>query len=201
MAEDYRKAALDPPTRALCDYAVKVTREPWNVTDADIEGLRGNGFSDTAIFEATHVIGYFNHINRLADALRVDLEPEMPPAPAPPAPSAVEGPGPDGSATLGDLQRRIEAIFGERDGRRGIPRNFMWFAEEVGELSRAIAREGAAEREKEFADVLAWLCSLATLSGVDLAAAAWRRYGGGCPRCRATPCACPPAPGDPPRTS
>ncbi|MCI0340139.1 MAG: hypothetical protein L0216_03125 [Planctomycetales bacterium] len=188
MAEDYRKAALDAPTRALCDYAVKVTRAPWTVADEDVEGLRRHGFSDTAIFEATHVIGYFNHINRLADALHVDLEPEMPPAPAAPAPEA--------SASLGDFQSRIQAIFGERDGRRGIPRNFMWFTEEVGELSRALVREGPAEREKEFADVLAWLCSLATLSGVDLAAAAWRRYGDGCPRCRATPCACPPAPGD-----
>ena len=62
----------------------------------------------------------------------------------------------------------------------------MWFTEEVGELARALAREDHAAKEREFADVLAWLCSLATMAGVDLGAAALKKYGAGCPRCRST---------------
>ncbi len=62
--------------------------------------------------------------------------------------------------------------------------------EEVGELSRAIRRQGHAERVHEFSDVLAWLVSLADQCDVDLAAAA-ARYADGCPACGSIPCACP----------
>ena len=79
--DDYREAALPPSEHALMDYAVKLTREPATMTRADVEGLRALGYGDAAILDATHVIGYFNHINRLADALGLDLEPEMPPDP------------------------------------------------------------------------------------------------------------------------
>jgi NTP pyrophosphatase (non-canonical NTP hydrolase) len=66
----------------------------------------------------------------------------------------------------------------------------MWFAEEVGELSRALRRKDDAELKGEFADVLAWLSTLASIAGVDLEAAAAAKYGQGCPRCKRTPCAC-----------
>ena len=79
--DDYRTAALPSRERALMDYAVKLTRSPEHMTRADLEPLRRAGYSDRAILDASHVIGYFNHINRLADALGVDLEPEMPPDP------------------------------------------------------------------------------------------------------------------------
>ncbi len=44
-----------------------------------MDGLRAAGFSEEAISDAAQVIGYFNYINRVADSLGVDLEPEMPP--------------------------------------------------------------------------------------------------------------------------
>jgi len=78
---DYRLADIDPPTRALLDYAVKLTRVPSRMEQADIEQLRSVGWSDEAIHDAVQVISYFNYINRIADALHVDTEPDMPPYP------------------------------------------------------------------------------------------------------------------------
>ena len=103
------------------------------------------------------------------------------------APSASETPG--GDPTLRGFQRRIEAIYGARDAARGLDRTFLWFVEEVGELSRAILRSERQNLREEFADVLAWLTTLASLTGIDLADAA-SKYANGCPRCHATPCAC-----------
>jgi NTP pyrophosphatase (non-canonical NTP hydrolase) len=87
------------------------------------------------------------------------------------------------------LQATIRATYGDRDRERGVEGTFAWFVEEVGELSRAIHRQGHDERVTEFSDVLAWLVSLADLTGVDLQAAA-ARYADGCPKCRARPCHC-----------
>ena len=98
------------------------------------------------------------------------------------------------SMTLGQLQQRVRELYGEKDARRGVEGTFMWFMEEVGELAAAL--RGGATREHtmlEFADVLAWLVTLANCSGVDLDEAVRRKYGGGCPGCGTTPCACAPA--------
>lgn len=81
IKQDYRNADLDEPTRELLDVCVLSTREPWGVTPAHIDRLRTAGFSDRAIHDAFQVTAYFNYINRLADGLGVDLEPEMPPVP------------------------------------------------------------------------------------------------------------------------
>lgn len=59
---------------ALCEYAVKLTRTPGAMGQADVDVLRGHGFSDAAITIAAQVIGYFNYINRIADGLGVDHE-------------------------------------------------------------------------------------------------------------------------------
>lgn len=83
----------------------------------------------------------------------------------------------------------MRTVYGERDAQRGTARTFAWFTEECGELSRAIFREGPDERMLEFSDALAWLASLANMTGVDLAEAA-QRYADGCPHCAATPCHC-----------
>jgi NTP pyrophosphatase (non-canonical NTP hydrolase) len=89
------------------------------------------------------------------------------------------------------IERIYHRIYPRRDADRGLAGTHMWFAEEVGELTRALRRGRADELEGEFADVLAWLATLASLSGVDLERAAREKYQHGGPRCGATPCACP----------
>lgn len=89
-----------------------------------------------------------------------------------------------------DFQQLIERIYFERDSARGLAGTHMWFCEEVGELTRALRRGQHEELEGEFADVLAWLSTLASIAGVDLEAAANKKYARGCPRCESTPCAC-----------
>jgi uncharacterized peroxidase-related enzyme len=64
---------------ALCDFAVKVTIEPAAVTAADVDSLRGHGWSDAAVHDALQVIAYFNYINRIADGVGVDDEPDWAP--------------------------------------------------------------------------------------------------------------------------
>jgi NTP pyrophosphatase (non-canonical NTP hydrolase) len=91
---------------------------------------------------------------------------------------------------IADFQRQMRDLYGARDAERGLARTFAWFTEECGELSRALFRGTPEEQAHELADVLAWLASLAEQAGIDLGAAA-QRYAGGCPRCEATPCACP----------
>jgi NTP pyrophosphatase (non-canonical NTP hydrolase) len=98
---------------------------------------------------------------------------------------------------VGEFQRLIERLYFERDSRRGLAGTHMWFCEEVGELTRALRRskpddpKSRAELEGEFADVFAWLVTLASIAKVDLETVAARKYAHGCPRCHATPCACP----------
>ena len=81
VSTDWRKAALSTRDAALCRYAEKLTRTPAEMTQQDVEGLRSVGFDDVAIHDAIQVISYFNYINRVADAVRVELEPEMDPYP------------------------------------------------------------------------------------------------------------------------
>ncbi len=88
------------------------------------------------------------------------------------------------------FQKLIEDIYYERDSARGLAGTHMWFCEEVGELTRALRRGHTDELEGEFADVLAWLSTLASIAGVDLQQAALKKYEKGCPRCESTPCAC-----------
>lgn len=92
---------------------------------------------------------------------------------------------------ISGFQRQIEAVYLDRDRTRGAARTFAWLVEEVGELSRALRHDDRANLEDEFADVFAWLASLASLVGVDLGSVAEARYGTGCPKCGSVPCACP----------
>ncbi|MEK7426226.1 MAG: MazG nucleotide pyrophosphohydrolase domain-containing protein [Actinomycetota bacterium] len=91
---------------------------------------------------------------------------------------------------IAQLQQTIERTFGDRDRARGVPASVAWLAEEVGELAQAV-RKGTPEQQRvEFADVLAWVASLANQMDVDLSEAV-KRYADGCPHCHAVPCACP----------
>lgn len=92
--------------------------------------------------------------------------------------------------TMHDFQRRIEAIYYEKDSARGLDGSFRWFIEEVGELARALRSGDAAAQQEEFADCLAWLNTLASIAGVELKGAV-AKYANGCPKCEKTPCACP----------
>lgn len=94
------------------------------------------------------------------------------------------------SFTLTDLQCIIRDTYGAKDRRRGVDGTFMWFMEEVGELAAALRGGDPEEQAAEFADVLAWLATLANSAGIDLEAVVQRKYGSGCPGCRQVPCAC-----------
>ena len=92
--------------------------------------------------------------------------------------------------TLSKFQELIRCTYGAKDGRRGVEGTFMWFMEEVGELAAALRSGTPAERAAEFADVLAWLATLANGVDIDLEAAVSEKYGVGCPGCGAVPCTC-----------
>ena len=90
---------------------------------------------------------------------------------------------------LADLQEALRRTYYERDVERGPDATFRWLTEEVGELAKALRRGELDELRHEFSDVLAWLASLANLTGIDLEEAA-ARYAEGCPKCGASPCEC-----------
>ncbi len=92
--------------------------------------------------------------------------------------------------SLQDFQKLIREMYHEKDVARGIDGTFMWLIEEVGELASAL-REGTPEElAAEFADVLAWLSTIANVANVDLAQAVRDKYGSGCPGCGRLVCTC-----------
>ncbi len=93
--------------------------------------------------------------------------------------------------TIAEFQELIKRTYHRRDKKRGLDKNFLWFTEEVGELAEAVRKRDRREILLEAADVLAWLSTICSLSGVDLEKAALAKYGKGCPRCEGTPCSCP----------
>ena len=76
IKKDFRAAELDDATRALLEFADKMTRDPHRVTDEDFDRLRLVGFSDDDVLEAAHIVGLFNYLVRLADVFDLDLDPE-----------------------------------------------------------------------------------------------------------------------------
>jgi NTP pyrophosphatase (non-canonical NTP hydrolase) len=94
------------------------------------------------------------------------------------------------AVTLADFQRLIHRMYFEKDQLRGIDGTFMWLMEEVGELAAALRGGTHDQRLGEFADVLAWLATIANVAGVDLSEAVARKYGSGCPGCGALVCTC-----------
>ena len=69
---------------------------------------------------------------------------------------------------INEFQNIISVKYEKRDRQRGVPGTFLWFIEEVGELATALASDDHQNKEEEFADVFAWLCTLANISDVDL---------------------------------
>lgn len=95
--------------------------------------------------------------------------------------------------SLADFQQLIRKMYYEKDLARGIDGTFMWLMEEVGELAAALRSGTHEERMGEFADVVAWLATIANVAGVDLSEAVTRKYGTGCPGCGQLVCTCPDA--------
>jgi NTP pyrophosphatase (non-canonical NTP hydrolase) len=66
------------------------------------------------------------------------------------------------------LQALVKERYFKTDHERGIYHTALWFHEEVGELSSAIASGDKENAREEFADVLMWLMTLANLMEVDM---------------------------------
>ncbi len=96
-----------------------------------------------------------------------------------------------GNVSLSDFQLLIRTMYFEKDVERGVDGTFMWLMEEIGELASALRGDDRQNLEEEFADVLAWLTTIANVAGVDLSRAIQRKYGSGCPGCRRFVCDCP----------
>ena len=92
--------------------------------------------------------------------------------------------------TVEELQQLIERMYSEKDRERGTAPTFLWFCEEIGELAAALADGSPEEKAAEFADVLAWLTTLANINNVNLTAALETKYGKGCPGCGHYVCTC-----------
>jgi len=95
---------------------------------------------------------------------------------------------------ISEFQKIIEEIYFERDSERGVDKTFVWFVEEVGELAKEIRKspvysENKTRLKEEFADVFAWLTTLASLLDIDLEEAS-HIYSSGCPKCHRIPCEC-----------
>jgi NTP pyrophosphatase (non-canonical NTP hydrolase) len=105
---------------------------------------------------------------------------------------AVE-PAPEPLMTLREFQSLIREMYHDKDAARGVEGTFMWLTEEIGELATALRSGSHEEQALEFADVLAWLATIANVVEVDLEAAVRRKYGGGCPGCGELACTCPDA--------
>ncbi|MDR1924606.1 MAG: nucleotide pyrophosphohydrolase [Planctomycetaceae bacterium] len=93
--------------------------------------------------------------------------------------------------TIADFQRLIHRMYFAKDSDRGAEATFLWFMEEVGELATAIRTGTADELRGEFADVFAWLTTIANIKGIDLTDAVQKKYGSGCPGCGCYVCNCP----------
>lgn len=79
IVRDWRTSPLSSANRALCAFAAKLTHEQQAMSPADLDALRREGFDDRAIHDAAQVVGYFNYVTRVADALGIEPETFIPP--------------------------------------------------------------------------------------------------------------------------
>ena len=89
-----------------------------------------------------------------------------------------------------EFQHMMRRIYFHHDSKRGAEGTYLWLVEEVEELGEAVKGKDKKALENEFADVLAWLASLANVVGVDLEEAAMAKYNQRCPKCKQVPCQC-----------
>jgi NTP pyrophosphatase (non-canonical NTP hydrolase) len=89
-----------------------------------------------------------------------------------------------------EFQKMMEHLYIKSDKERGIEATFKWLNDELQELKEALKNENKTALEKEFADVLAWLASLANITDVNLEKVALEKYNHKCPKCQQAPCTC-----------
>jgi NTP pyrophosphatase (non-canonical NTP hydrolase) len=89
-----------------------------------------------------------------------------------------------------EFQEMMRNLYLRRDSERGVAGTYDWLVDEVEELGEALNGTDREELQKEFADVIAWLASLANITGVDLERATVAKYNHKCPKCGCSPCAC-----------
>jgi NTP pyrophosphatase (non-canonical NTP hydrolase) len=92
--------------------------------------------------------------------------------------------------TIAGFQKLIAEMYSDKDAARGIDGTFMWLMEEFGELAGSLRQGSREELAAEFADVLAWLVTIANVAGVNLEQAVLDKYGRGCPGCGQMVCRC-----------
>ncbi len=90
-----------------------------------------------------------------------------------------------------EFQNMMRQLYFERDSDRGTERTLDWLVDEVEELREALKEGDTKAIEEEFADVLAWLASLANVVNINLEKAALSKYNNKCPKCGLSPCECP----------
>jgi NTP pyrophosphatase (non-canonical NTP hydrolase) len=88
------------------------------------------------------------------------------------------------------FQEMMRRIYLHRDLKRGAKGTYDWLTDEVKELGEALEANDKEALKNEFADVIAWLASLANITSVDLEKAALNKYGNKCPKCGKSPCCC-----------
>jgi NTP pyrophosphatase (non-canonical NTP hydrolase) len=89
-----------------------------------------------------------------------------------------------------EFQEMMRRLYFHRDSERGVKGTYEWLADELQELWEALENGDKEAADKEFADVIAWLASLANITGIDLERAAINKYNNRCPKCLSSPCQC-----------
>jgi NTP pyrophosphatase (non-canonical NTP hydrolase) len=92
---------------------------------------------------------------------------------------------------INEFQKMMKQLYLHRDSERGTDGTLDWLMDEVEELREALKENDTKAIENEFADVLAWLASLANIVNIDLEKAALSKYANKCPKCGLSPCDCP----------
>ena len=93
--------------------------------------------------------------------------------------------------SLRDFQGKMRCLYYHRDIKRGVEATYAWLREEIDELEDAIQRGATNDIAGEFADVVAWIFSLANILEIDLEDATLGKYDNCCPKCVSSPCRCP----------
>jgi len=89
-----------------------------------------------------------------------------------------------------EFQEMMRRVYFHRDSERGIAGTYDWLVDEVKELGEALNIDDKEALEREFADVIAWLASLANVTKVNLEEVALGKYADKCPKCGHSPCQC-----------